>query len=328
MRQKNKFWLRAGWMIGSIAVVGLCGWASARPRAYRIHLPPGAARRNGVLWARLRARNIIARRQALAEVISPAPLFILARQLNAAQAARAQAQAAVRYASEEAARLQGLYQNRRNASLKAVQAAQLALANQRAALLLSRQNLQLLRASLRLQWGPVLARWLPSNASGWRRVLAAQADLIRVSLPANLPPPGRVWLYAPAVRRHPVKLPARLVSAFPRINSRLQLPSDLYLAPARAWLEPGLSLRAQFVQRRRREIVAPAAAVIYWRGRGWVFIRLAPGQYQLRPLAGSGLLARRIAARALAGKPVVVSGAGQLFSLWQKKRGSAGASGD
>ena len=326
MRRRNKSWSRAGYTAGLIGLVCLCGWAAARPHAYMLRLPPGAARRNGVRWARLRAHNVISRRQALAQVISPAPILVLARQLNMARAARAQAQAAERYASQEAARLLGLYHRRQNASLKAVQAAQLALAGQRAALLASRRNLQLLQAGLRLQWGPVLARWLRSNSSNWRRVLAAQSDLVAVSLPENLRPPGWIWLYAPASRRR--RLQARLISAFPRINSRIQLPSYLYLAPARAWLEPGLSLRAQFVQSARREIVAPAAAVIYWRGRGWIFVRLAPGRFQLRSLAGAGLAARRISARALAGKPVVVNGAGQLFSQWQKARVSAGASGD
>ncbi len=324
MRHRNNV-CQAGRTAALIGIVCLCGWAAARPPVYELRLPPGVARRNGVRWALLRAHNVIARRHALALVISPAPILVLARQLNAARTAQVQAQAAERYAAQEAARLEGLYQRRQNASLKAVQAAQLALADQRAALLASRRNLLLLQAGLRLQWGPVLARWLRTNSSDWRRVLAAQADLISVSLPENLSPPGSIGLHAPASRRW---LQARLISVFPRINSRIQLPSYLYLAPARAWLEPGLSLRAQFVQSARREMVAPGTAVIYWRGRGWIFVRLAPGRFQLRSLAGTGLAARRISARALAGKPVVITGAGQLFSQWQKTRVSAGGNGD
>ncbi len=316
----------AVWALAPVLVFALFAAGLPVRRGSRAQRPPaagarvvtlaaGQARASGLRWAPLRRARRRREAPALGLVLSAAPLVPLRRQYLAALQQAAAARAQLRAASQEYQRLQRLYAHGRNAALKAVQAAAAAEQAARANWNSARQAAALTLTAARQGWGPVVARWLGAARppAAWAGIMGLRDYLVQITPPAGVAAPPRAYLRA---EHGGGRMPARLVSKFPSVNPRLQAPAYLYLAPA-AHLAAGLSMTARLpLGAAQAGVAVPRAAVLYWRGRRWFFLRLGPRRFQLRRLARGVDVPGGVwlPAPQLAGRPVVVAGGEVLLT--------------
>jgi len=96
---------------------------------------------------------------------------------------------------------------------------------------------------------------------------------------------------------------ARLVSAAPRVDPKLQGTPYLYVAPA-GTLAAGMNVTARWPGARSATVaVVPPEGIVSWEGRSWVYVRRSATQFS-----------RRDAGAAKPGDEVVTAGAQQLLS--------------
>lgn len=211
---------------------------------------------------------------AFGRVLNPQPLLTLYARLGTAQAT-ATASAA------EALRLSQLYADARNASLRALQSAQV---RARADAL----TLDVLRNRLRLTWGKALAGL---SATQRRRLSQRLADgrtvLVRADAPAA---PADTVIVAAALRAlgGGAAIPARVIERAPNVDPALQAPAWLLRvdgAAAHALL-PGQALRVQLQTRgaTRSAIQVPESAIVRVDGRPYAYVRIATGRFARYPL--------------------------------------------
>lgn len=296
--------------------------------ARMLRLPAGEARRNGVRWQRLQRTTLRGRRQALGLVLSAEPLVVLRERYVAAETKYQQDLAGLDYARQEHTRLQRLYQQRQNVSLKALQHSELALKSASIAAHADGMARALIAAETRQEWGPRVTRWLATPGETFSRLLKLDDYLVELTLPPGMAPPRMARLHTPGAAKA-ADITARLISIYPQINPRLQAPGYLYIAPARG-LAPGLSLSAElYAGERRTGVKLPGSALLYWRGGAWIFLRLAPGAYRLTRLKGAQAMAGGFLPQPrMAGQAAVIAGAQQLFSQYQRQHSGQAPPGD
>ena len=252
--------------------------------------------------------------EAIGRVLDPSLLVADAGRLRSARA-RAIAAAA------ETARLRGLYQLA-NASLKALQRAEVAQAAAQA-------GVQQAQAELRLHWGPLAwftaarrAQLLGQLADG--RALLLRADVLgRQSLGVI---PARALIDVDGL-----EVPARVLGPLPRSAAVLSVGLLLQIPHPPLGLGAGARLPVILEGAEREGRVVPDGALLYGQQGVYVY-RALPGKTQdgdtqFEPLrvtllqsVGSGWLVSGLHA----GDRLVVQGAGVLWSLKGLSRGSGG----
>lgn len=169
---------------------------------------------------------------------------------------------------------------------------------------------------VRRRWGEVVARWLIEQAPPWRRLLQKQDRLVRVVLTPGVSPPPRAWLQAATGQR----VALTFVSSLPEEQGEEGAPA-LYLVSADAVKLHGansVSVALASGAAERGESL-PAAAIVWWEGKAWVYVQQAPGRFvrravTARPLRGNELIATGLTVDA----PVVTGGAQLLLSEEQR----------
>ncbi|HSY05977.1 MAG TPA: hypothetical protein VK803_08520 [Steroidobacteraceae bacterium] len=221
--------------------------------------------------------------------------------------------AAAAAASADATRLERLYREEAQASLKAWQAAQAqsaeAAAQARAAEL-----------GFRLQWGP-LAAWKPAEREA---LLAALADgrqlLLRADAPAHAS--GSALDRRALIEVEGVEVSARVLGALPRVDVQTQTSGWLLqLERAPPGLGPGARVRVRLQTTAAAGLLVPAAALLYAAEGAYVYRRVSGtgadrfsyAVAPVRPVArvGDAWLVEGLARE----DQVVVQGAGVLWSL-------------
>ncbi|TAM48567.1 MAG: multidrug transporter [Acidobacteria bacterium] len=170
-------------------------------------------------------------------------------------------------------------------------------------------------AAARQRWGAVVSGWLERGSSELEALLAQRLRLVQITLP-----PGTALPTAPAtaiVRAGGDAVSARLVSPAPRTDPQIQGASYYYAAPAAPGLLPGAVVEAFLPAGPAvKGVTVPAAAVVWWQGRAWVYLEEAPGRFVRRavttdaPVPGGWFVTAGVAA----GSRVVVRGAQMLLS--------------
>jgi hypothetical protein len=198
------------------------------------------------------------------------------------QLQKARLQAGV--AAKDYARLKSLYADDQNISQKALQAAEATLRSDEADVAAAEQQLSLQASAIRQQWGPVVTDWVTSGSAQLQRVLDGSDALIQMTMRvgSNFAAPKTVSLELPGGQRRQ----ASLVSAFPRIDPRIQGHSFLYRASGQPGLSPGLNLMARLpVGNALHGVVIPASAVVWSEGRAWVYAQVAPERFSRSPVS-------------------------------------------
>lgn len=262
--------------------------------------------------------------RAFAAVLDPARLTDLKNSaVNAEVQVRA---AAAKVAASRAAftRAQTLYRDSQNVSLAVEQAAAATYAADQGSLAAAQAQAATFTATARQEFGPALGdlrSGLVADLIQRRRVL------IQVTAPPDTAigrPPQIVTVQTDAGRR----TVARFVSPAARADPRIQGMSFYYVAPATSGLLPGMNVLALLPTGAALDGVAvPLAAVVYWQGQAWVYVRRTADTFQRvavatdAPAPGGGYIVRGLAP----GAKLVTQGTQLLLS--EELRPQAQASG-
>jgi len=232
---------------------------------------------NGIVTAALARdqRNVAV--QANGVVLQLQPLLDLKTSYNTAQMDIAKARAAAQASQAEYKRLQQLNQGGANVAVKSVEAARATAESDAATLQNAEQSFAVLKDSLQLHWGAVVANWLTQSSPRLDAMLAQREYLVQVT---------PVGAYGHAASKAIAQLPdgthisAQLISALPQLDPRLQSPSYLYAVSAHPGLVPGMNL-AVFLSSGpvRSGVIVPDNAVVWWQGKTWCYVEESPGKF-------------------------------------------------
>jgi hypothetical protein len=199
-----------------------------------------------------------------------------------AQLQRARLQADV--AGKEYARLKALFEENQNISEKSLQSAEAAWRSDEADVRAGEQQLSLQAASIRQEWGEVVTKWATEGSAQFQRILDGGESLIEMTVPSGavFAPPKSISLELPSGSRSQ----ATSVSAFSKVDPRIQGRSFLYLASGQPRLPPGLNLVARLsVGSPLKGVIIPASAVIWSEGKAWVYVQVSNDGFTRSPVA-------------------------------------------
>ncbi|MGH9468707.1 MAG: hypothetical protein ACRD1N_00020 [Terriglobia bacterium] len=224
-------------------------------------------------------------------------------------------QASLRVSQKEYQRLAGLYKQNENTSEKSLEAAEGLFIADQATLNAARQQMQGAESAVQSSWGAQVAGWVANDSKTLGQVLNQRELPVQVTLPpgSSFTDPPSIELTAPDGSM----MDAAYVSPFPRMDPRIQGIGLLYLTPARPGLAPGTTLVVHFsTGRRRKGVLLPHSAIVWWQGQAWVYEQTAPTQFTRRLVPTDEPLRRGyFAAQGFrAGSMVVVRGAQELLS--------------
>jgi hypothetical protein len=249
-----------------------------------VKMPPADQQRNGIAVAPL---TPTARRQefrATAVVLSMQELNDLRNRYVSAKAQLQKTQASLEVSHQEYERLEGLYQHERNASAKAVQAAEGTMRADEAANKAAQDAVFITENDVRQRWGPRVATWLLDGSPEFDR-LVRQQDLLIQATPISgteitAPPTASIQTAQGQI------VSAGLVSRLPRLDPRLQAPSFLYVTRSNPNLIPGMSLILLLPSGTPVQgVVIPRDAVVWWNGRAWAYVQTAADQFVRREVS-------------------------------------------
>jgi hypothetical protein len=199
-----------------------------------------------------------------------------------AQLQKARIQAGVE--GKEYARRQALFAESQNVSEKSLQASEAALQSDEADVHTAEQQLDLQASSLRQEWGGAVTQWATEDSAQFQRILDRSAALVEMTMPAGttFAPPRTISLELPGGSR----TQATFVSAYPKVDPRIQGRSFLYLVSGQPECVPGLSLVAHLsVGSPLKGVVVPASAVIWSEGKAWVYTQVSPERFSRSPIS-------------------------------------------
>ena len=181
-------------------------------------------------------------------------------------------------------RAKSLFDSEQNISAKTLESAEgnlRALETQERA---AEQQLSLQGSMAEQQWGGVVAKWAMDGSPELDRILGMHEVLIQVTLPfgQSYSAPKTILVEVPGRTR----AEATLISAFPRVDPRIQGRSFLYSAPAQPDFTPGVNLVSHFaVGNSTHGVVVPASAVVWSEGKAWAYLQTGARQFSRRELA-------------------------------------------
>lgn len=330
---------KSGRLAGILAIAATLSWAVARHRSGSsaeaasaapsqasatvtvehgktvVTLDAASQARCGIQVSTLEPVPFRKRIDATAVVLPVQDLVTLRNNYLTASAQVEKAKAALDVSTRESQRLQRLYEENQNASAKAVEAAEGAARADQAGLTAATGSLGLIENLAAQSWGNVVSKWVAAGSPSLDRVLAQKDSLLQVSLPpefADAAPP-EATIHLPNGRTQQ----AQLISAFPRVDPRLQRPTFLYITPTHAGLAPGMTLFTLLSSRTvRRGVVVPSEALIWSQNKAWAYVKISPERFARREVqtntpSGNGWFVTEGFAP---GDQVVTRGAQQVFS--------------
>ena len=181
------------------------------------------------------------------------------------------------------ARAQALYA-KDIGSLAQMQTAEAAVLSDKASVAAAESQVRTLAATALQEWGPVVGRALVSSAGLVNRLIERQEFLLQVTLPPSVsiePPPTASVEVGGSARRFDV----RYISPATRTDPKIQGLSFFYAAGANTGVLPGMNVRAYLATGHSVEgYVIPSAAVVWWSGRAWVYLRLDEDSFTRREI--------------------------------------------
>lgn len=245
-------------------------------------------------------------------VVNLQPLIELSSRYTAALADLKAAKAESVTTQAELARVKALYEDEQNLSLKALGAARAANAAATAKLNIAQTTADAVAGSVRQQFGTTVAAWVTSPSSRELVPLAARREvLVRIVLMSQAgSAPEALTLYG--TDNSPVQ--ARVVSASPQADPNIL--GRAYLYRAAAPLAAGTRLIGHLSNSQGTGLDIPAAAIVWYGGQPWAYVRTAPTTFERRevdpslPRNGDYLVKNGFKS----GEQVVVHGAQLLLS--------------
>lgn len=259
---------------------------------------------------------------AYGSVLDVQPLLELGARYRAAQAEATAARAALRASQLEYERTRSLNALDKNASDRAVQAAQATWEADRAKASAAAGSAMAIRALASSRWGETLAsQALEDRRTALSKLLLGKEVLIEMALPPDASTPSSLGIAVPGA--HGRQVPAQFVSPSPRADLLTQGATFFYRAPS-GDLRAGwrVEARVPLGERAAQGVVVPESAVIWHANRPWVYVQTDATHFVRRALANAtatpgGWL---VAEGWRGGERVAVAGAQLLFSEEFKPR--------
>jgi membrane fusion protein, multidrug efflux system len=278
-------------------------------------LDPATQTRAGIVVCSVEKISSSAQVSAPATVLSAQDLVGLRNSYVAASAELEKARANADVARKEYERLKSLYEKEQNASQKDLESAEGAVRSDDVNVEAAGQALTLAADTVRQSWGDTVAGWVAGQTPELKRVLDQSDLLAQVTLPADQVQraPHTLTLELPG----PVEARATLVSAFPRVDPRIQGLTFLYVVGNHPGLAPGSMLTAHLAAGPSRSgVLVPEQGVVWWQGKAWVYQQTAADRFVRRALptttpVPSGFLVTK---GFNPGEKIVFSGAQSLLS--------------
>lgn len=254
--------------------------------------------------------------RAYASVVDLARLTDLANSYANARAQLDAAQAKLAASRTAFERVQTLYQDQQNMSLAQLQAAQATLRSDQAGVAAAESQVRTLAATAQQEWGAGLGKSLIDRSPLVTRLIQRQDFLVQVTLPPGIAlpkPPATAAIQTGEGTRAAI----RYLSPATRTDPKVQGISFLYVAPASSGVLPGMNVLAFLPSGKPGEGVSvPAAAIVWWQGRAWVYRRAGGNSFTRtaiatdRPAPGGGFVVKDLPNNA----QIVTSGAQLLLS--------------
>lgn len=271
-------------------------------------------KRADIAVAPVRQVNRRAEVEALATVLPPQDLIELRNAYAAAKALAAKEKAAIQASRREYERIKTLYSDEQAVSAKALEAAEATWRSDAAAARAAEEALEAVERGARQKWGSVLAAAVIADAPLFRRLADQREVLLRVAAPSGTgvtkaPPTVGVAANDGSSRT------ASLVSPSPQADPRIQGAVFFYAASADSLL-PGTTLTAYLpTGTERAGGIVPAAAVVWWEGKAWVYVQTAPDRFLRREMSVAETVDQGwFVPGAFRGAQLVVRGAQALLS--------------
>jgi len=232
-------------------------------------------------------------------------------------------------ARKEYTRLKILFEENQNVSEKALQSAKSTLDANEADVRAAEQQLTLQESVARQEWGSVAAKWAVEGSPELRRILDQSEVLVQLTMPsaATYGAPKTISLEIPGG----TQTEGNLVSAFPRVDPRIQGRSFLYSAHVRPGLSPGVNLLAHLsVGSAMKGLIVPTPAVVWSEGKAWVYQQTAADRFTRRAVPTDIPVERGffVAEGFSPGDKLVVQGAQALLSEELLLHGQSGGEAD
>jgi hypothetical protein len=170
-------------------------------------------------------------------------------------------------------------------TLDKLQAAEAAFHTDEASLASAQAQLRTVEETAKQSWGPVLGNQLGEKGQTFMRLVQRRDYLVQVTLPPGVlietpPPTATIQLengQCPQIT---------YVSPATKTNPSIQGVSLLYTVPAASDLLPGMNVLAFLPRASTTEgVVIPKAAVVWWQGHAWVYVRTGPTTFARRTIA-------------------------------------------
>lgn len=237
---------------------------------------------------------------AWAYTLDPAPLLEAAAEYRRLRQSRRNASETVRVLEERYRRLKRLGTGVRHREREQAELAWLEARNRLQTLTV---RLDALKQRLTSRWGIALTQWLWQRPDRLQALAAGTITLVRL-VPDEA---GPAWLIYQRQR-----IPLHYLSPLPGADPRLAMPAALFWA--RAAVPHGLRLPALSGET-ASAVPVPAAAVVWYAGRPWVYLQRDDETFRRHPLenwraTGDTWWVRE----ALAGRRIVVRGAQLLLA--------------
>jgi hypothetical protein len=227
-----------------------------------------------------------------------------------AQMAGVEAQLAQRRA--DLVRVQALFNEGRNATARELEAAQAAVTGEAQRLSALDAERRAVVDGLRVVWGEALAERPADAGTLLARAAARELELVQFVLPPGTDPGATVWRVNVASAES-TGVAARLVGRSPQAIPGLQGDTWL-LAVAPAGLPAGARVRVLADSSQAvRGVRIPPSAVVRFGGKAWVYVRVAPDQFERRALPTDRALAEGLFTDTLGPDAQLVTSGAQLL---------------
>lgn len=285
-----------------------------------IKIPVRVQSASGIETQALKAASFERELRVYGTVVNLQSLIELRSRYLAAVAEADVIRASLASSAREYERLRQLYQDDRNVSERAVQAAEAGWRGDQARLAASRQLATGLIESMRNQWGDELARRATDSRSlVFSRLLSHEDVIVQLILPfdinGNANNKGVVGV-APMAQKA-VERPGQFISASPQSDATIPGKTYFYRVPD-GDLRSGMRVagRIKLSGKPQHGTLVPASAVVWNAGKAWVYIKRGEHEFERREVntryeLGEGWFS---ADGFSEGEEVVVSGAQLLLS--------------
>ena len=272
--------------------------------------------RSGIETAALPATPYQEQVRAYGMVLDVARLTALSNNYATAKTTLQTARAKLAMSSAAFERARRLYDDQQAVSQAQLQSAQAAFVTDQAGLAAAEAQLRTLTATAYQEWGSVLGKSLVDELPIITRLIERQDFLVQITLPpgVSLAVPPSTAAMETGKGMHAAMT---FVSPATRMDPKIQGVSFFYTAPAESGVLPGMNVLAFLPTGRSLDgVIVPAAAIVWWQDRAWVYRRTGTDTFTRNEIAtdlpaeGGGYIVKDMPPDA----EIVTSGAQLLLS--------------